>query len=91
MSITAIDLETNGTVNTISVANNGISEKQTDPKKSDPIQNAMGSLGRWHMIVCAFIFLMKFPVAWHQMRFVFLFVLNFFFSIKSIYDFFIIV
>lgn len=32
----------------------------------------MGSLGRWHIFVCAFIFLLKFPVAWHQMSIIFM-------------------
>lgn len=25
----------------------------------------MGEFGRWHVLVCAAIFLVKFPVAWH--------------------------
>lgn len=32
----------------------------------DPIQRAMGDFGRWHLFVCIVIFLLKFPVAWHQ-------------------------
>ncbi|XP_031621351.1 organic cation transporter protein isoform X2 [Contarinia nasturtii] len=65
----AIDLEANGVNNTNNVRNN---EKKPDPPKSDPIQKAMGSLGRWHVIVCGFIFLLKFPVAWHQMSIIFM-------------------
>lgn len=38
----------------------------------DPIQNAMGELGRWHIFICAIIFLLKFPVAWHQLGIIFL-------------------
>lgn len=76
VSIAAIDVEANGTNNSNAVPNstlnNGISEKKADPPKSDPIQQAMGSCGRWHVIVCAFIFLLKFPVAWHQMSIIFL-------------------
>lgn len=40
--------------------------------KMDPVQNAMGPLGKWHIIVCGVIFLLKFPVAWHQMSIIFL-------------------
>lgn len=44
-----------------------------NPKKfHDPVQDAMGSLGKWHYIVCAAVFLLKFPVAWHQMAIIFL-------------------
>ncbi len=32
----------------------------------DPIQRAMGQFGKWHVFVCATVFLLKFPVAWHQ-------------------------
>lgn len=38
----------------------------------DVIQNAMGAFGLWHMIVCGVVFLLKFPVAWHQMSTIFL-------------------
>lgn len=32
----------------------------------DPIQSAMGNFGRWHAFVFFVVFLLKFPVAWHQ-------------------------
>lgn len=38
----------------------------------DPIQKTMGELGKWQIFVCAVIFLLKFPVAWHQMGIIFL-------------------
>jgi hypothetical protein len=38
----------------------------------DPVQNAIGELGRWQILVCAIVFLLKFPVAWHQMVIIFL-------------------
>ncbi|XP_052869351.1 organic cation transporter protein isoform X1 [Anopheles cruzii] len=38
----------------------------------DPIQRAMGQLGWWHILVCAVVFPLKFPVAWHQMSIIFL-------------------
>lgn len=28
----------------------------------------MGAFGKWHILVCSTIFLLKFPVAWHQVR-----------------------
>lgn len=36
------------------------------------ISSTMGELGRWQIFVCAIIFLLKFPVAWHQMGIIFL-------------------
>lgn len=38
----------------------------------DPIEHAMGGLGKWHILVCSVVFLLKFPVAWHQMAIIFL-------------------
>lgn len=40
--------------------------------RSDLIQRAMGDFGRWHLFVCVVIFLLKFPVAWHQMSIIFI-------------------
>lgn len=62
VSIAAVDVEASNGHNHANSAvdgtlNNGNSEKKADPPKSDAIQQAMGSLGRWHIIVCAFIFL----------------------------------
>lgn len=51
-------------------------EKNLDPKDGpvgdDPIQLSMGGLGKWHILVCIVVFLLKFPVAWHQMGIIFL-------------------
>lgn len=44
----------------------------SDSKPEDPIQKAMGGLGKWQIWICAVIFLLKFPVAWHQMSIIFL-------------------
>jgi len=45
-----------------------LKEMGNDPNaKKDPVQRAIGELGRWQIFVCAIIFLLKFPVAWHQM------------------------
>lgn len=32
----------------------------------------MGSIGKWHILICAVVFPLKFPVAWHQMSNIFL-------------------
>ncbi|XP_044268025.1 organic cation transporter protein-like [Tribolium madens] len=45
---------------------------QKDEAGSDIIQKSIGILGRWHIAVCFMIFLVKFPVAWHQLGIVFL-------------------
>ncbi|XP_062716935.1 organic cation transporter protein isoform X1 [Aedes albopictus] len=47
--------------------------KKSDSKWNlDPVQRAMGQLGWWHILVCAVVFPLKFPVAWHQMGIIFL-------------------
>ncbi|XP_058448304.1 organic cation transporter protein isoform X2 [Malaya genurostris] len=47
--------------------------KKSDSKWNlDPVQKAMGQLGWWHIMVCAVVFPLKFPVAWHQMGIIFL-------------------
>ncbi|KYN15387.1 WD repeat and HMG-box DNA-binding protein 1 [Trachymyrmex cornetzi] len=38
----------------------------------DPVQEAMGSMGPWHIVIAVVISLVKFPVAWHQLSIVFL-------------------
>lgn len=38
----------------------------------DAVQTAIGNLGRWQIIVCLAISLVKFPVAWHQLAIVFM-------------------
>lgn len=45
---------------------------ENDVQISDPVQESMGAIGKWHYIVCAAVFLLKFPVAWHQMAIIFL-------------------
>ena len=40
--------------------------------KTDHIQKTIGEMGKWQIFVCAVIFLLKFPVAWHQMSIIFL-------------------
>ncbi|XP_015429016.1 PREDICTED: organic cation transporter protein-like [Dufourea novaeangliae] len=38
----------------------------------DVIQNAMGAMGPWHIVIAVALSLVKFPVAWHQLSIVFL-------------------
>ncbi|XP_014482711.1 PREDICTED: organic cation transporter protein-like [Dinoponera quadriceps] len=38
----------------------------------DAIQEAMGHMGPWHLVIVIAISLVKFPVAWHQLSIVFL-------------------
>ena len=38
----------------------------------DAVQRTMGYLGRWQILVCTAISLIKFPVAWHQLAVVFI-------------------
>lgn len=38
----------------------------------DTVQEAMGSMGPWHIVIAVAVSLVKFPVAWHQLSIVFL-------------------
>lgn len=38
----------------------------------DSIQEAMGSMGPWHIVIAIAISLGKFPISWHQLSIVFL-------------------
>lgn len=38
----------------------------------DAVQEAMGGFGKWQVLVCLAISLVKFPVAWHQLAIVFM-------------------
>lgn len=38
----------------------------------DPVQNAMGNFGIWHLWIALALSLVNFPVAWHQLSIVFL-------------------
>lgn len=50
------------------MSQNGDAKKEN----TDQIQSLMGELGRWQIFVCGVVFLLKFPVAWHQMAIIFL-------------------
>lgn len=43
-----------------------------DKDTVDLVQEAMGSLGPWHVVIAIALSLVKFPVAWHQLSIVFL-------------------
>ncbi|KAJ8958307.1 hypothetical protein NQ318_017453, partial [Aromia moschata] len=55
----------------ISVQNGKEKQVKEDSPHVDVIQKCIGVLGRWHVYVCLIIFLVKFPVAWHQLSIVF--------------------
>lgn len=38
----------------------------------DEVQSSIGNFGRWQMWVCFWLFILKFPVAWHSLGIVFL-------------------
>ncbi|XP_054000832.1 organic cation transporter protein-like [Hylaeus anthracinus] len=40
--------------------------------KFDVVQNAMGVMGPWHIVIAIALSLVKFPVAWHQLSIIFL-------------------
>ncbi|KAL0880249.1 hypothetical protein ABMA27_002706 [Loxostege sticticalis] len=50
---------------------NGVKKPAPAPQ-SDMIQKITGSFGRFQLLICFFIFLSKFPVAFHQMAIIFL-------------------
>lgn len=45
---------------------------RVDKTSTDPIEMAMGGLGKWQIWMCAVIFLQKFPTAFHQLAIIFL-------------------
>ncbi|XP_008217215.1 WD repeat and HMG-box DNA-binding protein 1 [Nasonia vitripennis] len=55
---------------------NEVSDDETSKKRKlspvDLVQEAMGTLGPWHIVIAVAVSLVKFPVAWHQLSIVFL-------------------
>lgn len=51
---------------------NGKDDHVDSDTNVDAVQIAIGNLGRWQIIVCLAISLIKFPVAWHQLAIVFM-------------------
>ncbi|KAI5646031.1 sugar transporter domain-containing protein [Phthorimaea operculella] len=41
-------------------------------EREDPLTKAIGAIGKWQIWICCVVFLVKFPVAWHQMSIIFL-------------------
>lgn len=51
---------------------NGKDDHVDSAANVDAVQIAIGNLGRWQIIICLAISLVKFPVAWHQLAIVFM-------------------
>lgn len=47
-------------------------EDQIIDNSRDALTRAIGSIGKWQITMCLVVFLVKFPVAWHQMSILFL-------------------
>jgi hypothetical protein len=47
-------------------------EPETRKQEEDPLTKAIGGIGKWQIWICFVVFLVKFPVAWHQMSIIFL-------------------
>ncbi|VVD00493.1 unnamed protein product [Leptidea sinapis] len=45
---------------------------ELESQGEDQITKAIGAIGRWQIWICCIVFLVKFPVAWHQMSIIFL-------------------
>ncbi|XP_014226145.1 organic cation transporter protein isoform X1 [Trichogramma pretiosum] len=63
--------EVNGKNNISNGKSNGTGE-YIQKDDGDAVQQAMGFLGRWQILICTAISLIKFPVAWHQLAIVFM-------------------
>ncbi|KAM3964929.1 organic cation transporter protein [Aphomia sociella] len=46
--------------------------KECQKVNEDPLTKAIGAIGKWQIWICFVVFLVKFPVAWHQMSIIFL-------------------
>ncbi|XP_026318853.1 organic cation transporter protein-like isoform X2 [Hyposmocoma kahamanoa] len=51
---------------------NETKDVESQKVKEDPLTKAIGSIGKWQIWICFVVFLVKFPVAWHQMSIIFL-------------------
>ncbi|XP_072762665.1 organic cation transporter protein isoform X1 [Anoplolepis gracilipes] len=51
---------------------NGKDDHVDSDTNVDAVQIAIGNLGKWQIIICLAISLVKFPVAWHQLAIVFM-------------------
>ncbi|XP_063381642.1 organic cation transporter protein-like isoform X1 [Cydia fagiglandana] len=51
---------------------NETKDAESQKTGQDPLERAIGAIGKWQIWVCFVVFLVKFPVAWHQMSIIFL-------------------
>ncbi|XP_004921746.1 organic cation transporter protein [Bombyx mori] len=49
-----------------------IKDVENQKVDEDPITKIIGAIGKWQIWICFVVFLVKFPVAWHQMSIIFL-------------------
>ncbi|XP_050453891.1 organic cation transporter protein-like isoform X2 [Cataglyphis hispanica] len=67
------DTKTNEYANVnVKQISNGKDDHVDSGANVDAVQIAIGNLGKWQIIVCLAISLVKFPVAWHQLAIVFM-------------------
>uniref|UniRef100_A0A2A4K9Y1 Major facilitator superfamily (MFS) profile domain-containing protein n=1 Tax=Heliothis virescens TaxID=7102 RepID=A0A2A4K9Y1_HELVI len=57
---------------TVILLENEKKDVENQTTEEDPLTKAIGALGKWQIWVCLVVFLVKFPVAWHQMSIIFL-------------------
>ncbi|XP_053604778.1 organic cation transporter protein-like [Plodia interpunctella] len=51
---------------------NQTKDAESQKANEDPLTRAIGAIGKWQIWICFVVFLVKFPVAWHQMSIIFL-------------------
>ncbi|GBP82663.1 Organic cation transporter protein [Eumeta japonica] len=54
------------------VSTNENKDVEVQKVDEDPLTRAIGAIGKWQIWICFVVFLVKFPVAWHQMSIIFL-------------------
>ncbi|XP_045499099.1 organic cation transporter protein-like isoform X1 [Colias croceus] len=70
-----------------SVLENETRDAENQNSTEDPITRAIGAIGKWQIWICFIVFLVKFPVAWHQMSIIFLAPpMNYTCSTNDVYD-----
>lgn len=56
----------------VTVVESEIKDVENQKVDEDPITKIIGAIGKWQIWICFVVFLVKFPVAWHQMSIIFL-------------------
>ncbi|KOB70676.1 putative organic cation transporter [Operophtera brumata] len=56
----------------IQMLENEAKDVENQNATEDPLTKAIGAIGKWQIWICLVVFLVKFPVAWHQMSIIFL-------------------